>query len=74
MIDEWLYRQKFLGGVGLGAYYLYRELEAGIDPLGKPEFGIYQNEEKRAGTDFNAMLDEYYATREWSKEEGRPSE
>ena len=27
--------ENFLGGVGLGAYYLYRELEAGIDPLGE---------------------------------------
>ena len=42
--------------------------------LEKPEFGFYQNEEKCAVSDFDAMLDEYYAAREWSKEEGRPSE
>ncbi|MHA2209044.1 MAG: aldehyde ferredoxin oxidoreductase N-terminal domain-containing protein, partial [Candidatus Thorarchaeota archaeon] len=26
--------EKFIGGKGLGAYLLYRELEAGADPLG----------------------------------------
>ena len=26
---------KFMGGSGLGAYYLYKELRAGIDPLGE---------------------------------------
>lgn len=26
--------EKFIGGKGLGAYLLYRELEAGVDPLG----------------------------------------
>ena len=26
--------QKYLGGIGLGAYLLYREIPAGADPLG----------------------------------------
>ncbi|CQR52101.1 MULTISPECIES: aldehyde ferredoxin oxidoreductase family protein [Haloferax] len=30
--DEW--RQRYLGGKGLGARYLYDELDAGVDPLG----------------------------------------
>ncbi|PSQ00017.1 aldehyde ferredoxin oxidoreductase [Halobacteriales archaeon QS_5_70_17] len=30
--DEW--RRKYLGGKGLGARYLYEELDAGTDPLG----------------------------------------
>lgn len=30
--DEWL--ERYLGGKGLGARYLYEELEAGVDPLG----------------------------------------
>jgi aldehyde:ferredoxin oxidoreductase len=42
--------------------------------LEKPEFGIYQNEENCAVADFDAMLDEYYDARDWSRDEGRPSE
>ena len=30
--DEW--RRRFVGGKGLGARYLYDELDAGVDPLG----------------------------------------
>ncbi|WP_148416580.1 aldehyde ferredoxin oxidoreductase family protein [Haloferax sp. KTX1] len=30
--DEW--RRRYLGGKGLGARYLYDELDAGVDPLG----------------------------------------
>jgi aldehyde:ferredoxin oxidoreductase len=40
----------------------------------KPEFGIYKDEEKCAVSDFDAMLNEYYNARDWSREEGRPSE
>ena len=32
--------EEYLGGVGLGAYYLYKELEAGIDPL-SPENKLF---------------------------------
>ncbi len=32
-LDPGIY-EKFIGGKGLGSYLLYRELEAGIDPLG----------------------------------------
>jgi aldehyde:ferredoxin oxidoreductase len=32
-LDPEIY-EKFIGGKGLGAYLLYRELEAGVDPLG----------------------------------------
>lgn len=31
--DEW--RQRYVGGKGLGARYLYDELDAGVDPLGR---------------------------------------
>ncbi|ELZ85486.1 aldehyde ferredoxin oxidoreductase [Haloferax gibbonsii ATCC 33959] len=31
--DEW--RQRYVGGKGLGARYLYDELDAGVDPLGE---------------------------------------
>jgi aldehyde:ferredoxin oxidoreductase len=33
MIDESIYR-KYIGGVGLGAYFLYRETDENTDPLG----------------------------------------
>ena len=42
--------------------------------LSQPEFGNYMNEERCAVTDFDAMLDEYYETRDWSRKEGKPSQ
>ncbi|MFX1332542.1 MAG: aldehyde ferredoxin oxidoreductase N-terminal domain-containing protein, partial [Promethearchaeota archaeon] len=33
ILDTEIY-EKFIGGKGLGAYLLYRDIEAGIDPLG----------------------------------------
>jgi aldehyde:ferredoxin oxidoreductase len=39
-IDERVYHE-FIGGKGLGTYLLYRELDAGIDPLGPDNVALF---------------------------------
>jgi len=38
--DELIYR-RYLGGAGLGAYYLMKELKSGVDPLGPDNIMVF---------------------------------
>ena len=42
--------------------------------LEKPEFGLYEHEDLCAVSDFDAMINEYYDSRDWDRADGRPSD